>query len=69
MEDQQFILRWHYHETTLLRNLPHLLESEILTDITLSADNQVIKAHRIILATCSSYFLQLFQVCEFIFCY
>jgi len=61
MEDQQFILRWHYHETTLLRNLPQLLESEILTDITLSADNQIIKAHRIVLATCSSYFLQLFQ--------
>ncbi|KAK5641136.1 hypothetical protein RI129_009683 [Pyrocoelia pectoralis] len=61
MEDQQFILRWHYHETTLLRNLPHLLESEILTDITLSADNQIVKAHRIVLASCSSYFLQLFQ--------
>lgn len=61
MEDQQFILRWHYHETTLLRNLPHLLESDILTDITLSADNQIVKAHRIVLACCSSYFLQLFQ--------
>lgn len=63
MEEQQFILRWHYHETTLLRNLPRLLEAEILTDITLSADNKIIKAHKIILATCSSYFLQLFQVC------
>ncbi|KAK4874715.1 hypothetical protein RN001_014075 [Aquatica leii] len=61
MEDQQFILRWHYHETTLLRNLPQLLEAEILTDITISADNQLVKAHRIILASCSPYFLQLFQ--------
>ncbi|KAF5288340.1 hypothetical protein FQR65_LT12074 [Abscondita terminalis] len=61
MEDQQFILRWHYHETTLLRNLPQLLDSEVLTDITISADNQLIKAHKVVLASCSPYFLQLFQ--------
>lgn len=62
MEDQQYVLRWHYHETALLSGLPKLLDSELLTDITLSAGCRNIKAHRVVLATCSSYFLQLFQV-------
>lgn len=62
MSDQQFVLRWHYHETTLVHNLPCLLESDILTDVTLSVGAQHVKAHKIILAMCSVYFLQLFQV-------
>ncbi|KAJ8978991.1 hypothetical protein NQ317_015707 [Molorchus minor] len=61
MSDQQFILRWHYHETTLVHNLPCLLESEVLTDVTLSVGTQHVKAHKLILAMCSVYFLQLFQ--------
>ncbi|XP_018561274.1 zinc finger protein 131-like [Anoplophora glabripennis] len=61
MSDQQFVLRWHYHETTLVHNLPCLLESDILTDVTLSVGTQHVKAHKIILAMCSVYFLQLFQ--------
>ncbi|XP_019761033.2 protein bric-a-brac 2 isoform X1 [Dendroctonus ponderosae] len=61
MTDQQFVLKWHYHETTLLQNLPYLLENDILSDVTLSVGAQHIKAHKIILAMCSVYFLQLFQ--------
>ncbi|KAJ8943102.1 hypothetical protein NQ318_009176 [Aromia moschata] len=61
MSDQQFVLRWHYHETTLIHNLPCLLESDILTDVTLSVGTQHVKAHKVILAMCSVYFLQLFQ--------
>lgn len=65
MEDQQYVLKWHYHETTLLSGLPKLLDSELLTDITLSVGCHSIKAHRVVLATCSAYFLQLFQVCRY----
>ncbi|CAH1116258.1 unnamed protein product [Phaedon cochleariae] len=61
MSDQQFVLRWHYHETTLIHNLPCFLESDIFTDVTLSVGAQQVKAHKIILAMCSVYFLQLFQ--------
>lgn len=62
MEDQQYVLRWHFHETAVLSGLPKLLDSDLLTDITLSAGCRNIKAHRVVLATCSTYFLQLFQV-------
>lgn len=62
MTDQQFVLKWHYHEATLLQNLPYLLENDILSDVTISVGAQHVKAHRIILAMCSVYFLQLFQV-------
>nr|XP_023026010.1 protein bric-a-brac 1-like [Leptinotarsa decemlineata] len=61
MSDQQFVLRWHYHETTLIHNLPCFLESDVLTDVTLSVGSRQVKAHKIILAMCSVYFLQLFQ--------
>lgn len=59
---EQFVLRWHRHEHTVLGNLPQLLENEILTDITLSVGCCNIKAHRLVLAACSAYFLDLFQV-------
>lgn len=62
MSDQQFVLRWHYHESTLVHNLPYFLDGEILTDVTLSVGSQEVKAHKLILAMCSVYFLQLFQV-------
>ncbi|XP_066261952.1 zinc finger protein 131-like isoform X1 [Euwallacea similis] len=61
MADQQFVLKWHYHEATLLQNLPYFLENDILSDVTISVGAQHVRAHRIILAMCSVYFLQLFQ--------
>ncbi|XP_044740605.1 protein bric-a-brac 1-like [Chrysoperla carnea] len=60
-DDQQYILRWHHHESTILSGLPELLDADILTDITLSTGCSHIKAHRLVLATCSTYFLELFQ--------
>lgn len=65
MNDQQFVLRWHYHDTTLLNNLPCFLENDFLTDVVLSVGQHQLKAHKIILAMCSSYFFQLFQVCNY----
>ncbi|XP_050512389.1 protein tramtrack, beta isoform-like [Diabrotica virgifera virgifera] len=61
MSDQQFVLRWHYHENTLVHNLPCFLDGDIMTDVTLSVGSHQVKAHKIILAMCSVYFLQLFQ--------
>ncbi|XP_025836206.1 zinc finger and BTB domain-containing protein 14-like isoform X2 [Agrilus planipennis] len=61
MEHQNFVLKWHYHGSTLAYNLPRFLDAEILTDATLSAEGKSIKVHKLILASCSTYFLQLFQ--------
>ncbi|XP_044759418.1 zinc finger and BTB domain-containing protein 7C-like [Coccinella septempunctata] len=61
MCNQQFVLRWHYHQSTILGNLPMLLETDMLTDITISVDQETVKAHKVVLALCSTYFFQLFQ--------
>ncbi|CAD6244897.1 GSCOCG00013523001-RA-CDS [Cotesia congregata] len=61
MEGQQFCLRWHNFQNTLLSTLPKLLDGGYLTDVTLSAGGRHIRAHRIILSACSYYFKELFK--------
>lgn len=61
-EEEQLILRWHHQEACLARNLLYLYDSELFTDITLSVGHHSVKAHRLVLASCSTYFLQLFKV-------
>ncbi|XP_050458538.1 zinc finger protein 131 isoform X2 [Cataglyphis hispanica] len=61
MESQQFCLRWHNFQNTLLSSLPKLLDGGHLTDVTLSAGGRHIHAHRIILSACSYYFKELFK--------
>ncbi|GLH10751.1 Protein bric-a-brac 2 [Gryllus bimaculatus] len=60
--DQQFCLQWHNYQSSLLASLPQLLDSDDLTDVTLSAGGRNIKAHRVILSACSQYFKDLFKV-------
>ncbi|XP_076242501.1 uncharacterized protein LOC143184306 [Calliopsis andreniformis] len=61
MEGQQFCLRWHNFQNTLLSSLPKLLDGGYLTDVTLSAGGRHIHAHKIILSACSYYFKELFK--------
>ncbi|XP_072747777.1 uncharacterized protein [Anoplolepis gracilipes] len=61
MESQQFCLRWHNFQNTLLSSLPKLLDGGHLTDVTLSAGGRHIHAHKIILSACSYYFKELFK--------
>jgi len=58
---QEFCLKWNNHRTTILSVMDTLLEEESLVDVTLSADGQFIRAHRVILSACSPYFRQLFK--------
>ena len=53
---QEFCLKWNNHTTTILSVMDTLLEEESLVDVTLSADGQFIRAHRVILSACSPYF-------------
>lgn len=57
---QQYCLRWNQHRSNLLGAFDHLLQTEALTDVTLSCGGASIKCHRIILAACSGYFQSLF---------
>jgi len=58
---QEFCLKWNNHTTTILSVMDTLLEEESLVDVTLSADGQFVRAHRVILSACSPYFRQTFK--------
>ncbi|XP_024083711.1 broad-complex core protein isoforms 1/2/3/4/5-like isoform X2 [Cimex lectularius] len=58
---QQFCLRWHNYQSSLLSSLPQLLDWDDLTDVTLYAGGSSIKAHRIVLSACSHYFKSIFK--------
>jgi len=62
--DQQFCLRWHNYQSSLLASLPQLLDGDDLTDVTLSAGGRNLRAHRVVLSACSQYFKELFKVCK-----
>lgn len=54
-------LRWNKHQTTLVSVFDGLLNSEKLTDCTISAEGRQLKAHKVILSACSPYFEELFS--------
>ncbi|KAI4457160.1 btb domain transcription factor [Holotrichia oblita] len=66
--EEQYLLRWHCHESTLTKNLPALLDSNVLTDCAVAAGSKTYKAHKVILAACSPYFLDIFQA-SFLICF
>ncbi|XP_075221475.1 uncharacterized protein LOC142324527 [Lycorma delicatula] len=59
--EQQFCLRWHNYQSSLLATLPLLLDGDDLTDVTLCAGGRSLKAHRVVLSACSQYFKDLFK--------
>uniref|UniRef100_A0A8D8YJ65 Protein bric-a-brac 2 n=1 Tax=Cacopsylla melanoneura TaxID=428564 RepID=A0A8D8YJ65_9HEMI len=61
LDAQQFCLRWHNYQSSLLSTLPQLLDGNDLTDVTLSAGGRNLKAHKVVLSACSDYFKQLFK--------
>ncbi|XP_059051928.1 protein abrupt-like [Achroia grisella] len=63
-EMQQFSLRWHNHQNSVIGALGRMLSTGALTDVTLNASGTSLKAHRLVLASCSQYFSQLFKELE-----
>ncbi|XP_059613666.1 uncharacterized protein LOC132259874 [Phlebotomus argentipes] len=61
---QQFCLRWHNHQASLLSSLPLLLDQSHLTDVTLSAEGRTVRAHRVVLSACSTFFSELFRTLD-----
>ncbi|XP_045454742.1 broad-complex core protein isoforms 1/2/3/4/5 [Melitaea cinxia] len=60
-DSQQFSLRWHNHETSVVGALGRMLTTGALSDVTLSASGALLRAHKLVLAACSQYFAQLFK--------
>lgn len=56
MLPQQYCLRWRYHHSNLQSMFSQLLEREAFCDVTLACDGKTIRAHKIVLSACSTYF-------------
>lgn len=59
-DGQQYCLRWNNHQNNLLRVFTRLLGAEQFTDVLLAAEGRTIRAHKVVLSACSSYFETLF---------
>ncbi|XP_060524843.1 protein tramtrack, beta isoform isoform X2 [Cylas formicarius] len=56
MLPQQYCLRWRYHHSNLQTMFSQLLERQAFCDVTLACEGRTIKAHKIVLSACSTYF-------------
>eukprot|EP00088_Acartia_fossae_P019146 TRINITY_DN2111_c0_g1_i2.p1 TRINITY_DN2111_c0_g1~~TRINITY_DN2111_c0_g1_i2.p1 ORF type:complete len:414 (+),score=125.19 TRINITY_DN2111_c0_g1_i2:129-1370(+) len=58
---EQFSLKWNNYQISLTSAFKHILEEEDFVDVTLSAEGQSLKAHKVVLSACSSYFKNLLR--------
>ncbi|XP_076763961.1 uncharacterized protein LOC143431259 [Xylocopa sonorina] len=61
MPGEQFSLVWNSFPRNLSSGLYTLLTDEQLVDVTLAAEGQILRAHKLILSVCSTYFRELFK--------
>lgn len=58
---QAFCLRRSNHLIDMVDDLDQMLKDENMVDVSLSCEDGLIKAHKIILSACSTYFRQVFS--------
>ncbi|KAK3919419.1 Protein tramtrack, beta isoform [Frankliniella fusca] len=61
MSAQEYCLRWKYHHSNLQQMFSNLLERESYTDVTLACEGKTLKAHKMVLSACSTYFDSIFS--------
>lgn len=67
-EGELYSLKWHTFQAHLTAGLKgFLFDGDFLTDVTLVAEGQAIRSHRMLLSLCSPHFKQLFQASTFTF--
>ena len=59
---QQFSLRWNNYLKHITCAFDTLRTEEDLVDVTLSCEGKRIRAHKMLLSACSTYFRDLFKV-------
>jgi len=59
---QQFSLRWNNYLRHITCAFDSLRSDEDLVDVTLSCEGKRIRAHKMLLSACSTYFRDLFKV-------
>ena len=63
---QQFSLRWNNYLKHITCAFETLRSDEDLVDVTLSCEGKKIRAHKMLLSACSTYFRDLFKVNAYI---
>lgn len=61
MATQAFCLKRNNHLNDMVVDLEEMLKDENMVDVALSCEEGIIKAHKIILSACSTYFRQIFS--------
>ncbi|XP_063222442.1 uncharacterized protein LOC134530981 isoform X3 [Bacillus rossius redtenbacheri] len=64
MLSQQYCLRWKYHHNNLQVMFSQLLERESFCDVTLACEGKTLRAHKVVLSACSTYFDAIFSQYE-----
>lgn len=59
-EEEQFSLCWNNFNSNLSAGFHESLIRGDLVDVTLAAEGQLVKAHRLVLSVCSPYFRKMF---------
>ncbi|XP_046908131.2 LOW QUALITY PROTEIN: uncharacterized protein LOC124489786 [Dermatophagoides farinae] len=59
-QQQQYCLKWNNHRNNMVKVFNELLSDENFVDVTLACDGVSIKAHKLVLSACSTYFRDLF---------
>ncbi|XP_045112923.1 protein tramtrack, beta isoform-like isoform X1 [Portunus trituberculatus] len=62
MADGMLSLSWNNHSTTFTHTLATLREKERYTDVTLSCEGRFYPVHKLVLSTCSEYFMRMFEL-------
>ncbi len=57
---QQYCLKWNNHTNNMVKVFNQLLDDQNFVDVTLACDGASIKAHKMVLSACSTYFKDLF---------
>ena len=65
MTSDQFYLKWNNYQSNIVVALGNLKLDEDFVDVTLACEGRTIKAHRVVLSACSSYFKHIFKVSFF----
>ena len=56
---QHFCLKWNNHTNNLMKVFTELFDDQHFVDVTLACEGSMIKAHKIVLSACSTYFKDL----------
>ncbi|XP_044747858.1 protein tramtrack, alpha isoform isoform X2 [Coccinella septempunctata] len=59
MTSQHYCLRWNNYQSNMTSVFHQLLQNEDFVDVTLACDDLSLKAHKVVLSACSSYFQKL----------